>query len=102
MSEHPRLVASDIVSGRFRLPLGLRLFQREAQDPLGIVDPETGYETMVFFEGCSFFSLHTRHYETLDEAKEGHKHVMSAIRAKTLPMAIVIDNYWISETAEVA
>jgi hypothetical protein len=113
--EHPRIVASNKVKGGFFLPLGLRLFDRPRAEPnpevlvstvlldgahledsLGIVDAETGYETMVFIEGCSFFSLYTQHYETRADAEAGHHSVLTRLRDKTLPLTIVMDNYYVA------
>lgn len=116
-----RQIAHDRVAGGFMLPPGLRLFDHpphepepavlvstvmldggHLEDPLGIVEPETGFETMVFIEGCRFFSLYTEHYKTRAAAKRGHSRVLERLRAKTLPLSISVPNYWVQAEAEAA
>lgn len=88
-----RIVQRDIITGLFVLPLGISFLSRRAEDdpvrkievstvlldnghledPLGILEPETGYETLIFLGGCCFFSVYTEKYKTYEEAKAGHQ-----------------------------
>lgn len=106
-----RVIGHTTVCGTFGLPLGIQFLRHEQQlcssveistvcldgaylsDPLGICDAETGYETMVFLEGCTFFSLFTQSYLDRDAASAGHADVLRRILAGTLPLAIPLTHY---------
>lgn len=109
---NPRVVATTKVTGLFGLPMGIRFLQREImdspksvlvstvcldggnlEDPLGICEPENGYETMVFLDGCTFFSLFTAKYANRDDAAGGHRSVVERLLAKELPLAIPLGYY---------
>lgn len=111
-----RVVSSTTVKGAFALPLGIRFLGHEVcdhpksvdvstvcleggqlEDPLGILAPEHGYETMVFLEGCSFFSLFTAKYETREQAADGHKEVVAKLLSRELPLSIPLPYYSVWE-----
>jgi hypothetical protein len=100
------------IKGAFSLPIGVNFLQRESgalpkfvtistvclenghlEDPLGICEPEHGYETMVFLEDCTFFALHTAKYKTRKAAKAGHETIVQKILSGELPLAIQIGHY---------
>lgn len=114
-----RVVRKTIVEGVFGLPIGIKFLSREVgdhprtvtvstvcldgghlEDPLGICDAETGFETMVFLEGCTFFSLFTAKYRTRREAVLGHKAALKKLIAGTLPLAIPIGKYFAHEATD--
>jgi hypothetical protein len=107
------IIKKTIVSGCFGLPLGIKFFDRKGipapksvtvstvclngvhmQDPLHICSPETGYETMVFLEDCTFFSLFTVKYDTRRKAVQGHKSTVRKLLARKLPLAIHLEHYY--------
>lgn len=107
-----RIVKRSFIRGFFMLPMGLNLYRREAgsgsefievstvclenghlEDPLGICEPEHGYETMVFLDGCSFFSLYTAKYKTRRQALAGHRSAIKQLLAEKLPLAIELNHY---------
>jgi hypothetical protein len=112
---NPRVVKESIIRGTFFIPMGLRLFQREEhpraievstvclegghlEAPIpGMLDAEHGYETMVFFAGCSFFGLFDQHYDTREEALRGHDAIVQKLLARELPLAIRIQHYVASD-----
>lgn len=63
------------------------------RDPIGVLSPEYGYETMVFLDGCTFFSLYTAKYKTQQQAARGHNAVVRKLHSHTLPLAIQITYY---------
>lgn len=119
---HPRQVARTTLEGFFPIPIGIRFLDREVgisgwpktvvvstvqvdgghlEDPLNICDPETGYETMTFLDGCSFFSVHTAKYETREAAAVGHIDIVRRLEAGTLPLSIPVgDNGYQAIVAE--
>ena len=118
---NPRIIAKSKLEGFFGLPIGLRFLQREAgelpkwievstvclegghlEDPLGICEPEHGYETMVFLEDCSFFSVFTAHYETREQAEEGHRSAIEKLIDGELPLAIQLKYYYARDPAPLA
>jgi hypothetical protein len=119
---HPRQIGWDRVEGGFYLPMGLRLFQNDPYEPRpalivstvrldgahleairpGMIEPETGFETMVFFEECRFFDLYAEHYETREQAATGHADVVKRLREKSLPLTIKITNFWILDEHQAA
>lgn len=64
------------------------------RDQLSICSPEHGYETMVFLDGCTFFSLFTAKYKTRTEASRGHASTVRKLRSGKLPLAITIGCYF--------
>lgn len=110
---NPRQVKFSTIKGFFPIPMGLSLFRRELGDyprvvkvstvclegghleaPIrGMLDAEHGYETMVFFEGCSFFGVYQQHYEIRTEALRGHKAVVRKLLTGKLPLAIPLVHY---------
>lgn len=118
VTRNPRIVASDSISGAFALPMGLSLFKKHErvsgvcvstvcledghlEGPPGWCAPEHGYETMVFLDGCSLFSVFTAKYETREEAELGHRSVITRLLAGDLPLAIALPVYfaWDAEPA---
>lgn len=107
-----RIVERTKVAGVFAIPLGIAFLNHERgdypkwvevstvclegghlEDPLHMCEPEHGYETMVFLEGCSFFSLFTAKYETRDEAADGHQSTVRRLLSGDLPLAIPLRYY---------
>lgn len=119
---HSRQIGFDRLEGGFMLPMGLRLFDHTPYEPEpavivstacldgahleapvpGMVEPETGFETMVFFEATSFFDLYVERYSSKREAIAGHASVVKRLRAKELPLTIKVNNYWVREASEEA
>jgi len=120
---HPRVIEKTWVRGVFTVPIGIRLLSHEPghqakrilvstvclegghlEDPLRICSPEHGYETMVFLDGCSLFSVFTRKYETRAKAKRGHREVVEKLLAKEIPLSIPLGWYsaWDEEPADAA
>jgi hypothetical protein len=120
MMKHQRQIGWDRLEGGFMLPMGLRLFEHTPYEPEpavivstvrldgahlessipGMVDAETGYETMVFFEATSFFGIYEQHYKSKRAAIAGHASVVRRLKEKTLPLAIKVNNYWVRNTDE--
>lgn len=109
---NPRLVAQTKVTGLFGLPMGIRFLQRDIadspksvlvstvlledahlEDPLRMCEPEHGYQTMVFLDGCTFFSVFTEKYEGREEAARGHGSIVERLLTGELPLAIPIGYY---------
>lgn len=110
---NPRLVRFSKVRGVFTVPMGLNLFGRDPghlikavevstvclegghkEAPVaGMLDPEHGFETMVFFEECSFFGVYQEHYETRAQAVRGHKAVVKKLLSGKLPLTIKLGYY---------
>ncbi len=119
-TKNPRVVAETKVIGVFALPMGIRFLRREImdspksvlvstvcleeghlEDPLGICEPVHGYETMVFLDGCTLFSLFTEKYLNREDAARGHRSIVERLMTKELPLAIPICSYnaWDQESA---
>jgi len=107
-----RQVRFTTIKGVFGVPVGLRLFDREPghivhavevstvcldgahlEDPLHILDAEHGFETAVFFKGCSIFSIYEEHYETRTRAIRGHKRIVRQILSGKLKLSIQLRHY---------
>lgn len=108
-----RVVEQTTLRGFVMFPIGLRFLSREPgadavpsvlvstvqlddahkEDPLGMVEPETGFETMVFPDGCRFFSLHTVHYKTRRSARQGHAKIVAALLDGSLPLTVRLGYY---------
>lgn len=116
---HPRQVAHTEVKGWFMLPMGVHIFQRppdqhpekvvvstvcldggHLEDPLHWLEPEHGFETMVFLDGSSMLPVYVEHYETRAQAVRGHKSVLKRLRDKTLPLAFKLAHYYCNEDVE--
>lgn len=108
MSE--RIIKQTEVRGCFGLPIGISFLQRgpmefpksvtvstvclagaHLEDPLRICSPETGYESMVFLDGCTFFSVFSRSYKTRGKAVAGHRSIVRRLRSGKLPLAISLN-----------
>lgn len=108
------------VSGYFGLPVGIQFLSRDhgrfpdkvvistvqldgafKEDPLKLCSPETGYETMVFLDGCTFFSIYTAKYATEVDANLGHDSVIERLMDGTLPLAIPVRHYHAFESSEI-
>jgi hypothetical protein len=70
------------------------------EDPLGWCEPEHGYETMVFLDGCWFFSVFTQKYKTRKQAAMGHDSIIGRLLSGTLPLAIPLGYYSARESGE--
>lgn len=111
--QHPRIVKVTEVSGTFGLPIGITFMDRPTfpmphkvivstvlldgahnEDPLKICSLETGYETMVFLDGCTFFSLYTAKYNTRREALRGHGATVRGILKQKVPLAVPLGHYY--------
>lgn len=116
---NPRIVATTKLAGMFPIPLGLRFLSREVgewpksvtvstvnledghlEDPTGSLDPEHGFETMVFLDGCSFFSVLTRSYKTRGEAEAGHAETVVQILAGEAKLSVQLPNYIAHEAVD--
>lgn len=104
-----RTIATSTISGVFSYPLGITFMHREGvdyprtvvvstvclegahlEDPLQIVQAESGFETLVFLDGITFFSVFTATYATRDEAQAGHACVVERLLKGELPLAIAL------------
>lgn len=104
MSDNPRVVRQSKVRGFFLPPIGVTvcgvpsgeaigmldvstvcLENGHLEDPLRICEPEHGYETAVFMDGCSLFTLFTAHYDNRRQAIAGHRSVVRKIIAGKTP-----------------
>lgn len=114
---NPRVLKVSTIRGMFPIPIGLQLFRREPGDhprivevstvclegghlesPIrGMLDAEHGYETMVFFQGCSLFGIYQQHYDTRVEALRGHKTAVRKLLAGNLPLSIQLSHYVVHE-----
>lgn len=114
-----RIVKRTTVKGVFGLPIGIKFLNREVgdmpksievstvdlegghlEDPMGLCAPEHGFETMVFLDGCTFFSIFTATYATRRQARDGHKATVRKILNNKLPLAISIGYYRAWEATE--
>lgn len=114
---HPRQIARSTVRCILMLPMGLKLFSNESthqykmldvstvclsgghlESPIaGMLDAETGFETMVFLKETSFFGLYKQYYKTRAESVRGHKATIKKLLAGKLPLSIIVDNYTVLE-----
>lgn len=109
---NPRIVKQTTVKGSFGFPVGIHFLQREScsfartvlvstvllddaylEDTLKICSPEHGYETMVFLDGCTFFSVFTEKYKNRRQALYGHRRVVKKLLLNKLPLAIPLAHY---------
>ena len=107
-----RIINRTTVKGIFGLPIGIKFLSHEfgdypksvevstvclegahLEDPLAICEPQHGYETMVFLEGCTFFSIFTAKYATHEEAANGHDAIVEKLTAGKLSLAIPLGYY---------
>jgi hypothetical protein len=93
--EHPRIINITKIRGHFLAPMMWRhaseklpnfltvstvcLEGAHREDPLHILSPEKGFETMVFMGDERMTSMYECHYKTRSEAFRGHRKVCSAI-----------------------
>lgn len=102
--KHPRCVNADELNGCISFPIGLAFLDSitprkklvvstvaldgvHLEDPLGWCEPETGFETMVFVDGCTFFSVFTQRYKNREDAAAGHADILARLTAGTLQLA---------------
>lgn len=100
-----RVIKTSVVTGKFAFPIGIKMLdtieprgtvtvstvcleEAHFEDPLDIVSVEHGYETMVFIDGCTLFSVFTESYQTKKEAEAGHDITVKRLYERTLPLAI--------------
>lgn len=113
---NPRTVAVTEITGGFSFPIGIKFLDSidhrrkvvvstvcldggHLEDPLGWCSPETGFETMVFIDGCTFFSAYTAKYAARAEAKAGHRDIVKKIYSGELTLSIPM-RYWTFDEEE--
>lgn len=103
-----RIIKQTTIKGIFVFPIGwfysekrsvkdilvstVRLDGGHLEDPLGICETETGFETMVFLEGSAVGgTIYVRQYKTLAKAKKGHDAIVAGIMDGSLPLAVPLN-----------
>ncbi|GAC1530502.1 MAG: hypothetical protein NVS2B16_37410 [Chloroflexota bacterium] len=104
-----RIVKHTTLEGVFAFPIGVTFLNRTSaksveistvclegghlEDPLGILEPEHGYETMVFPDGSRLLAVASRKYDTREKADEGHDEIVGQILEGKLPLAVPIQYF---------
>ena len=118
-----RIVKQTTIQGVFAYPIGWSFFGKAGcgqypkdvlvstvrldgghlEDPLGICEEESGFETAVFLSGSAVAgSLHTARYKTKRAASTGHDKIVAGIIAGSLPLTVTLSyTAWDQEEGDV-